>query len=345
MPVLVREGPPEENPWGVSFLRMFDMANDSGLFRTREQLERDGWTLEGNVFRKGSDRHLPLYEAKMIHHFDHRFGDYADYPPGTETTTLPDVPLERLRDLGYVVQPRYWVPAKEVDDRLADKWDRAWLLGWRDICRATDQRTVIASVIPRAAVGDKFLLMLPSAEPRLVACLLGNLTSFVFDYVGRQKVGGTSLKYFTMKQLAALSPATYTVPTPWCPLVSVSEWLRSRVIELAYTAWDLAAFARDCGYDSAPVRWDPERRFLLRCEVDAAFFHLYGLTREEAAYILDTFPIVCRTDAQRYGEYRTKRVILDIYDAMQSAIETGQPYKTLLDPTPGDPRFAGPGST
>ncbi|MBI3455964.1 MAG: hypothetical protein HY002_09290, partial [Candidatus Rokubacteria bacterium] len=95
----------------------------------------------------------------------------------------------------------------------------------------------------------------------------------------------------------------------------------------------------------APVRWDPERRFLLRCEADAAFSHLYGLTRAAAAYIPDTFPIVCRTDAQRYGEYRTKRVILDIYDAMQSAIETGQPYKTLLDPTPGDPRFAGPGST
>ena len=83
VPVLWRDEP-EENPWGLSFMRMFDMANDSGLFRTRDQLERDGWTLTGNVFVRGSERMLPLYEAKMIHHFDHRLGTYArpDRSPG-----------------------------------------------------------------------------------------------------------------------------------------------------------------------------------------------------------------------------------------------------------------------
>ena len=76
VPVLWRDEP-EENPWGLSFMAMFHMANDSGLFRTRDQLESDGWTLTGNIFVRGSERMLPLYEAKMIHHFDHRFGTYA----------------------------------------------------------------------------------------------------------------------------------------------------------------------------------------------------------------------------------------------------------------------------
>ena len=52
-------------------------------------------------------------------------------------------------------------------------------------------------------------------------------------------------------------------------------------------------------------------------------------------YILDTFPIVRRKDFAAYGEYRTKRVILELFDAMQKAIDTGIPYQTILDPPPG----------
>ena len=78
-------------------------------------------------------------------------------------------------------------------------------------------------------------------------------------------------------------------------------------------------------------------RFLLRCELDAAYFHLYGIARDDVDYIMDTFPIVKRKDEATHGEYRTKRVILDIYDAMQQAIATSQPCQTLLDPPPADP--------
>jgi len=119
-----------------------------------------------------------------------------------------------------------------------------------------------------------------------------------------------------------------------------AAWLLPRVLELTYTAWDLQPFARDCGYDGPPFRWDPERRFLLRCELDAAFFHLYGISRDDAAYILDTFPIVRRKDEERIGEYRMKRVILEIYDALAESARTGQPYRTRLDPPPADPRLA-----
>jgi hypothetical protein len=141
----------------------------------------------------------------------------------------------------------------------------------------------------------------------------------------------------------------------------------NRVLELTYTAWDLEPFARDCGCFSPPFRWNKERRFLLRCELDAAFFHLYlpreksgdwsqaegeltedlarlkttfSTPRDAVAYIMDTFPIVKRNDEESWGEYRTKHVILEIYDAIGESIRTGQPYQTRLDPPPADPRVA-----
>ncbi len=335
VPVLIEEGPPE-NPWGVSFKQgLFNMTSDSEHFRTREQLEPEGWRLDGNVFVKGKDRYLPLYEAKLIHHFDHRWATYK----GLETR---DLTAGEKDDPGLLAIARYWVPHEEVRDRLAGRWNREWLLGWRDICRSTDERTVIASVVPRVGVGDKFLLMFLGHPTTAVAALLGNLDCLAFDYCSRQKLGGTSLKYFTMKQLPVLIPGAYAPAAPWNGKEPLSFWLLPRVLELTYTAWDLEPFARDCGHDGPPFRWDPERRFLLRAELDAAFFHLYGINREDADYILDTFPIVRRNDEAEHGEYRTKRVILEIYDAMKRAMESGMPYRTLLDPPAADPRVAHP---
>ena len=120
------------------------------------------------------------------------------------------------------------------------------------------------------------------------------------------------------------------------------DWFINRVLELTYTAWDLEPFAKDCGYFGPPFRWDAERRFLLRCELDAAYFHLYGITRDDVDYIMETFPIVKRNDMKQYGDFRTKLMILDIYDRMQQTMDSGEPYQTLLDPPPADPRVAHP---
>ncbi|MFH1296730.1 MAG: hypothetical protein ABIJ04_05590 [Bacteroidota bacterium] len=134
--------------------------------------------------------------------------------------------------------------------------------------------------------------------------------------------------------------------------------MRPRLLELTFTAWDLEPFARDCGYEGVPFRWEEVRRFLLRCEMDAAFFHLYLGSVEEwhlqndvlkriyptprhaVDYIMETFPIVKRRDIAQYGEYRTKNLILEIYDAMQRAKESGTPYQTILEPPPADPQVA-----
>ena len=341
--VLWREDAEDGNPWGLRFMRMLDMANDSGLFQSRADMEGTGHRLMGTRFEGPSGTFLPLIEAKMIHHFDHRFGTYeGQTQAGANQGKLPELDATAHADADRHALPDYWVAEAEVTKRLAERWERKWLLGWRDICRSTDQRTVIASLIPRATTGDTFLLAMPSVEPLGAACFYANLCSFIFDYSARQKVGGTHLKYHTFKQLPALAPSIYASPPPWRVGSSYIEYLIPLVLELTYTSWDLEPFAKDVGYDGPPFLWDPARRFLLRAEIDATFFHLYGLSRDDTAYIMDTFPIVKKNDEKAHGEYRTRRVILEIYDAMAEAARTGVPYATRLDPPPADPRVAHP---
>ena len=335
--VLWRENDPDGNPWGLRLLSMFHMANDSGLFRTRAELAEAGWRLDGDRFERDGVTMLPLYEAKMVHQFDHRFGSYEGQS-GTQANQgkLPELDHGAHADTARVTLPRYWVHEDEVAKRLDDTSDRRWMLGWRNVTRASDKRTVIACIIPRAAVNHSFLLMIPSANGQLVASLYANLLSLPFDYCARQKVGGVNLPYFTMRQLPALCPEAYAIPAPWATRIRIRDWLLPRVLELTYTAWDLKAFAEDCDDDGPPFVWEPHRRFQLRCELDAAFFHLYGVSRDDTAYILNTFPELERSEAREHGTYRTKRLVLEAYDALAAAAATGTPYESPL----GAPRRA-----
>jgi hypothetical protein len=331
--ILWREDDPDGNPWGLRFLRMLDMANDSGLFRTRAELEGAGWRLEGNRFVSGEQRMLPLVEAKMVHHFDHRYGTYEGQTEAQSNQgKLPEFDATAHADPTRLTLPQYWVDEREVASRLDERWSRRWLLGWRDICRSTDQRTVIASLIPRVAVGHKFPIAIPTVDPRTTACLYANLCSFALDYAARQKVGGTSLTYFIFKQLPVLAPSVYAAEAPWERGTMVRAWLLPRVLELTYTAWDLEPFARDVGDEGPPFRWDSARREVLRAELDAAFFHLYGLERDDVAYVMETFPVVKKNDEKAHGEYRTKRLVLERYDALAAAAASGAAYVSPLGP-------------
>lgn len=238
--------------------------------------------------------------------------------------------------------PRYWVPQHEVESRLAGQWDRQWILGWKEVTSATNERTLIPSLLPSVGIGHKIPIILPDRPHRLLTpCLAACLASFACDYVTRQKLSSTSLTPFTVKQLPVLPPEAYRQVAPWGSS-SIAEWLTPRLVELYVTAWDMIALARDLGIGDSAYRWDEVRRCALRCEVDAAFFHLYGIARDDADYIMDTFRIVRRRDEEEFGEYRRKQMILAVYDAMQTAIATGTPYQTILDPPPADPRVAHP---
>jgi hypothetical protein len=329
MPVLVSESAPNGNPWGITFSTMFHMANDAWRFHTREQLESDGWTLYGNIFERGLQRMLPLYEAKMVDAYDHRRADVVTSSTAIKRQNQPSyLSLSDHQDASRLAIPKYWVDEQEVPTQAG------WQLAFLRITSPTNQRTMIASALPNSAVGDSiFLIETSKAIDR--AILLSHLNALVFDFVTRQKVSGLNLSFFYMRQLPILPISKIISAAPWQTDAELRDWILDRILELAHTALDTRTFADSIGDDGPPFRWDADRRALLRMELDAAFFHLYGVSHEDTDYILDTFPIVRSNDEERYGEYRTKRLILEIYDAMQHAIETGVPYQTILDPPPG----------
>ncbi|MFC5747982.1 Eco57I restriction-modification methylase domain-containing protein [Actinomadura rugatobispora] len=332
LPVLWQERP-RSNPWNISFMQgLFNMAGSSGLFKTRDMLEMEGWKLRGNIFTRNNERMLPLYEAKMIHHFDHRLGTYEGQSDAQANMgTLPRLDSTEKKDPGRLVLPRYWIDQSDVAKRLHGRWDRGWLIGWRDIARSTDERTMICTSLPLVAVGHKLPLFFSPTNP---CYLQANFSSYIFDYVCRQKLAGTSVSFFTLKQLPVVSPEAYGRPACWDMEIPLGEWVVNRVKELGYTSWDLKPLAEEIGDLGSPFSWDGQRRFNMRAELDAAYFHLYGVARDDISFIMDSFGAFQRNDPERFA--RTKALILEVYDAMARAIETGEPYKTILDPPPGE---------
>jgi hypothetical protein len=340
VPVLIKEEPVEENPWDISFKTMFHMANDSHLFYTREQLEKDGWELSENVFYRKNEQCLPLYESKMIWAFNHRFGTYDGASPADLARgKLPELTKDQLLKPACYPLPNYWVSIDDV--RKADANGDKWSLCFRSITGSSVLRTFIGAILPFMASGHSmsFATLGQSTGPKYLY-FLTNLSSFVEDYILRQNLGGNNLSFYVVKQLPFLTPDCYRAHCTWDNMQTLGDWILPRALELTYTAWDLSAFARDCGYDGPPFRWDEERRFLLRCELDAAYFHLYSIARNDVDYIMNTFRVWREKEEKQYGEYRTKRVILSIYDEMQQAMENGLTYRTWLEPGPADSMVA-----
>ncbi|MBA5846268.1 Eco57I restriction-modification methylase domain-containing protein [Gordonia amicalis] len=333
-PILIRDDDPDGNPWGLSFATMFHMANDSGLFHTPDDLADatfNGWSYE----RDGKE-YLPLYEGKMLWHFDHRFSTYRNASQAQlRMQTLPRVTDEDHDDPLLEALARYWVARSEVDAELDGRWCSSWLLGWRDITGTEKVRTFVPSVFPASAVGDKFLLALP-CDARNAVRLHAGWSTLIFDYVSRQKMSGTSLKYFMVKQLAFPAPAEFERPVPWRISERLRAWLEPFVLELSYTSHRLKGYAMDLDDGGPPFRWDPARRACLRADLDAGFLHTYGLNRDEAEHVLDSFPIVRKYDEGEFGEYRTKRLVMEAYDRMAEAIANGgKGWTPLASPPAG----------
>jgi type I restriction-modification system DNA methylase subunit len=355
VPVLINEET-GENPWGVSFMRMFDMSNDSHLFRTRQQLEAEGFTLWGNKIKRSEEVWLPLYEAKMIWHYDHRFGSYAGVDSRTSTQT-PTPTLEQYQDPNYQILPWYWVAESKVKEITEDKW----FIGFRNVARATDIRTGIFSLIPISGVGNSMPVMF-SNKTKVETILLNSIiSSIVFDFVTRQKIAGINFNFFYLEQLPVLSISQF--------LLKLKQTAISFSTELTYTSWDIKSFADDvwkeadddlkaaiqqqweannaatgghswappdwCELDQhgcplPPFKWDEERRAVLKAELDAIYAKLYGLTTEELRYILDpqdvygpdfpgeTFRVLKEKEIRQFGEYRTRRLVLEAWERLNA---------------------------
>lgn len=300
-PILINDTT-KENSWGIRFGTVMHMSNDSNLFLTQKADAEDS---------------LPLYEGKLIHQYDHRFNVFTGC--GDQVRNLTEA---EHNDPSREITPRYWVRRSDVIARLPKELKTVpkWFLGFRDITNATNERTLIMSFFPFAGVNNKLPLVVSNEEDRLLCCLLANANSLVMDFVARLKLGGSTMNYFYLKQFPFLPPSAYTE--------SDISYISPRVLELSYTSYSMRPLAEALGYTGEPFPWEEKRRAQIKAELDAYYAKLYGLIREELEYILDpatkypmdcptvTFPTLQNNEMEKYGEYRTQRLVLAAFDEL-----------------------------
>ena len=329
-----------DNPWNVKFSRMLDMSNDSYLFRTYAQLTAQGATLNGNTFTTvDGETYIPLYEGKMIWHYNHHFGSWPKEGERPNSINMPSE--DELANPDSCIMPWYWVPLSVVNDRLVKydrdgnvvwKWTHNWMLCFRDISKSTNERTLIATIVPKQGFNNKTPIIFEESGILDGTIMCGILSSIVFDYVTRQKVGGKSMNFFYVKQFPVLTPDQIPSTTQW--------QIVKRVAELCYFNHDMDGWASELWEEMSeeqraalpqlgaqqPWVYNPERRAILQAELDAIFAHLYGLNTEDLVYILDpedicgkgcineTFRVLKDNEIRQYGEYRTKRLVLEAWN-------------------------------
>lgn len=331
VPVLLKENT-TENPWDIDFFSMFHMSNDSGLFETYDQIIKKGYYPYFNSFKINNQiKYLPLFEAKMIYLYDHRYNTYSN-------EEIIEVKEECKKDVNYSALPKSWLPIDIVQERIPKHWKHNWFIGWRGITNSDSERTIIATILPKTAVGNSIPICLTNRTSIENICLVANVSSIPFDFVARSKVGGNNLNFFIIYQLPAFDPEFYEMECEWDLQTTLRQWIFKRAFELIYTAEDLKDFAQDCNCYNAPFIWNENRRFLLKCELDAAFFHLYRISPKEVEYILDTFNLIKDKDIEKYQYYRTKEQILEIYNELLRCKINKVSYKSNLNPSPSDIR-------
>ena len=297
VPILKRHSP-EENPWRFTYKRMFDMTNDSGLFKTLSQLdEMDAWREAGGLPIYGSPkgRFLPLYEGKMVQAYNPRAASVVVNLNNLYRPAQPSPSKEsQLQNPAYFPQPQYWVFEQDLRKRTSSS---VWEIAIKNISSPTNVRTLILSAIPAVGVGNSIALLRTDLGTRLAFCFLANFNSIMLDYIARLKIGGQTLNLFILEQLPTLPPDFYSQTLhgrTWESLIA------PRAFELSYTCDALKPMADAYGHDGPPSKWDVARRRALQAQLDALFFLAYGFdTREDEgdiAHVFGAFPILNSQD-------------------------------------------------
>lgn len=330
VPVLVdKSGDEPKAAWPVKYATMFHMTNDSHLFRTRAELEgqEGAWPIGGNRWQSAAGEWVPLYEGKMVQAYDHRAAGIVINP---ENVKRPAQPFEAT--VAQKVAPD-WQPESQFYVLRSNAIPAGeWHVGMKHVTSATNMRSMIASIVPACGAGNSLPILDFDGDADCAAMALACLNSTPLDFVLRQKVQGQNLNWFIVEQLTVIPPSAYA---RMFGSQTAAEIVEAAVLELTYTAHDMAPFARDMGHvdDTGevlpPFVWDDERRLHLRAKLDALYFILYGIfdpadpaqSRDDIRYIYSTFPIVERQETTAYGSYRSRDLAL----AYINALIAGQP--------------------
>jgi hypothetical protein len=350
----------EHKAWPVRYVRMFDMTNDSDKFITRAELEKEGWKPSQlnrwtrRVERK-TEEAVPLYEGKMVQMFDHRAADVVMNMENLARAAQQEAIADGAKQqFDRFPTPQYFVRATELPADCA----AGWFIGYKEITAPTNVRTMIALLLPSVAFGNKVPLLMEDSRhgklPAGNACLLvATMNSFAFDFVLRRKIQGQTINLFILEQLPVIAPERFeqtmgSLAEDSAQLVgtstssvrtdkrlarakdneTIADFIRTEVLALTYSAHDMAPFARDMGHVDAtgdvrpPFVWDAEDRAHRMARLDAIFMRLYGLSEDDASYVLSTFPIVKKQDEAAHGRYRTHDFILGYINLLNAGALT-----------------------
>lgn len=337
VPVFIRKsGQGDTSDWSAKYLTMFHMTNASEEFRIKSELEtKEGaWPIGGQRYQSAAGTWLPLFEGKSVQIYNHRYASIVT-PPGSVSGQGQAIhsSTDELEASDFIPTPRYWVNASKVD-----AINRGYAIGFNDVCNTNNERSLIAAIVPQVGAGNT-LPLLDGMDASDCSLLVGNLNSIPCDYFARNKIQSRHLNKYILEQLPIVSPTAYL---RHFGSKTAADIVREAVLELSYTAHDLAAFARDLGHVDengevlAPFKWDEERRFALRAKLDALYFILYGVwdaanpakSREDIQYIYSTFPKVEREERARFDQrYRSPELALLWINALMA----GQPDADIRD--------------
>lgn len=371
VPVLINEGL-KQNPWSISFMRMFDMSNDSHQFSSAQELQETGWNLEGNRFIRDDQIQIPLYEGKMCSSYNHRESSVVLNAENLQRKATAEYSEESdLQTAQYTAQPNGWISQSSENLPRSGKY----FFGFKSVTASTNSRTFIGCTIPWVGAGNSLPIIRMKHSALYQSVFESCIGSLVFDFCAKLKVGGVNLNFFYVEQFPVPSPSQFSG--------AERSFIVQRTVELTYASWDIKAFADDLwreadaeqrqllraqweenrratgghgwvqpewktaypeidwafekgdeagaegGIPFPPFKWDEERRARLRAELDAYYALLYGLERDELRYILDpkevhgedfpgeTFRVLKDKELRQYGEYRTRRLVLEAYDRLR----------------------------
>ena len=320
--------------WPVKYVTMFHMTNDSHLFLKRDELKNQGF--KPTVLNRWADANgaeaVPLYEGKMVQMYDHRAADVVINSENLHRAAQPEtISVVEKMSIDRYPKPQFFVSAAATTSN-----PYAWAMGYKEISAPTNERSMIATLLPSAGFGNKVPLLIPEGlapdvAARTVSLIAANFNAFAFDFVLRQKLQGQTINLFILEQLPIISPNRFDEPLPVAFVnamrdarlmnghhlrPTMADFVIPQVLALSYTAHDMAPFARDLGYVDAagnvlpPFEWNEVERRARMAGLDAVFFYLYGLDVNDATYLMETFPIVREHDEKIFGCYQTRNDVL-----------------------------------
>jgi len=323
----------------LKFGTMFHMQMDSGKFETEASLERDfgAWKVGKNEWESDDGKWIALFQGRQIEAYDHRFSGVGFNEENLRRgfVSVQTTPEEH-KNPDFKPRSEYFVKKTDInlDDRIHS------VISYRRTTATTNARTLVSAIGPRVGYGDSVFLLIPDDPARYVESLAltqANLMSIPLDFVSRSKVHGQNFSWYLMAQLPVISSQTHDAKK--FGTKTASEVIKPLVLELTYTAHDMAPFARDMGHVDAkgdvlpPFSWDEDRRLRLRAKLDAVFFHLYGLfdadnreqSRDDISYIYSTFPIVEKQEMAKHGCYLSRDLALAYCNTLAAGHPDAEP--------------------